>query len=252
MVYVVRIVLIALYTVLWGTVATLYSPFDRGGRFTCWVGRQWIGWILATCHIEVECEGRERLDPRQPFVLMTNHQSVFDVAAIVMTLPTTFHFVAKKELAWVPFFGWALKLSGVGIMIDRSNNARAVASLRRAAERIRQGAHVIIFPEGTRSRTGELQPFKSGGFHLALQAQVPIVPATISGTQRITPSDSLRVESGRIKIRYHTPIPTAGLERADRERLKQQVWEAIQAGFDPAFQQPLPAASAPGGDLAVR
>lgn len=237
MIYVFRYLLILVYTVLWGTLASAAAFFDRGGRFTCWVARNWIRWVVVSCGVRIECEGLENFDPGRPFVLMTNHQSVFDIAAIVLTLPTNFHFVSKKELAWIPFFGWALAWSGVGIMVDRSNRSRSVASLRAAAERIRGGANVIIFPEGTRSPTGELQAFKSGGFHLAIQAQVPVVPATVSGTLAITPRKSLRVESGRIKIRYGKPIPTEGLVEKDREALKVHVREAIQAGFDPELQR---------------
>jgi 1-acyl-sn-glycerol-3-phosphate acyltransferase len=168
-IYVVRYLLIALYTVIWGLPATLIAPFDRGGRIICWIGRQWCSWIFATCGIRVVVEGLENVDPRQPYVFMNNHQSVADVGALVTTIPVDFGFIAKRELAWIPFFGWALALS-VGIMIDRGNNERAVASLVKASDKVRAGTNVIIFPEGTRSPTGELRAFKSGGFHLAILA----------------------------------------------------------------------------------
>jgi 1-acyl-sn-glycerol-3-phosphate acyltransferase len=124
------------------------------------------------------------------------------------------------------------------VIIDRRERSKAVHSLERAAQRIRQGVNVIIFPEGTRSTTGDLQPFKSGGFHLAIQAQVPILPATISGTRVITPKRSLRVESGTVKIVYAKPIPTAGLSIDDRESLKEQVRQTIFQGFDWDYQPP--------------
>ncbi len=238
MIYGVRYFLIVVYTVLWGTLGSAMAFFDREGRFTCWVARSWIRWVVVTCGVRIQCEGLENFDHERPFVLMTNHQSVFDIAAIVLTLPTEFHFVAKKELAYIPFFGWALAWSGVGVMVDRSNHDRAVASLKAAAERVRGGARVIIFPEGTRSPTGELQAFKSGGFHLAIQAGVPIVPATVSGTLKVTPRRSLRVDSGTIKIVYGKPIETEGLDTDARSALKDRVREAIQAGFDWELQAP--------------
>ncbi len=244
MIYVIRYVLIALYTVFWGLLACLASPFDREGRFVCWIGRQWVGWIFFTCGIRVECEGLEHVDRTRPQVIMTNHQSVVDIGAIVRTLPVDFRFVAKKELAWIPFFGWALALS-VGILVDRGNNARAVASMRRAADRVRTGSNVIIFPEGTRSRTGELGAFKSGGFHLAIQSQVPIVPATVSGSRLITPKRALWVESGTVKIVYGRPVPTRGLTVDDREALKQRVRQAILAGYDPVLHTAEMPAAAP-------
>lgn len=237
MVYVVRYVLIALYTVIWGIPACVIGPFDRKGRIICWIGRQWVSWIFASCRIRVEAEGLENVDPCRPQVFMTNHQSAVDIGALIKTIPVDSHFVAKRELAWIPFFGWALALS-VGILVDRGNRARAVESLRRGADKVRRGANVIIFPEGTRSPTGELSAFKSGGFHLAIQAQVPILPVTVSGSQRITPKRSLRVESGTVKIVYGKPIPTAGLEAGDREALKERVRSAILQGFDWDYQDP--------------
>ncbi len=166
---------------------------------------------------------------------MCNHQSVIDIAALVMTLPVQFRFVAKRELARIPFFGWAMALGG-HVLIDRGDRPRAIKSLERAAAQIRSGTNVIVFPEGTRSKTGELQSFKKGGFHLAVAAQVPVIPVTVSGSQRITPKHSLRVENGEVKIRYGKPIATAGMTPADRHTLADEVRSAITRGYDPAYQ----------------
>lgn len=233
--YVARYLLIVLYTILWGTVGCLLALVDRSGEAVLWVGRQWVRWIFWTCGITVEADGFENVDPRKPCVFMSNHQSVVDIGALVLTLPLPWRFVAKRELAWIPFFGWAMWLGG-HIIIDRGNREKAIASLRRAAQRIRGGMSVIIFPEGTRSETGEMRAFKSGGFHLALEAQVPIVPVTVSGSRHLTPKRSLRVESGRVLVRYGKPLETRGLGLGDREALKQRVREAIAAGYDLALQ----------------
>jgi 1-acyl-sn-glycerol-3-phosphate acyltransferase len=168
---------------------------------------------------------------------MSNHQSLVDIAAIVSTLPRTqsWRFVAKKELARVPIFGQAIVASG-HIIIDRGDRARAVESLRRAAEIIRAGTTVIVFPEGTRSPRGNLRAFKSGPFHLALEAQVPIIPVTVSGSQRITPKGQLIVHRGVVKIVYGKPIPTRGLSLDGRKELAGRVREAIVRGYDVAFQ----------------
>jgi 1-acyl-sn-glycerol-3-phosphate acyltransferase len=111
-----------------------------------------------------------------------------------------------------------------------------VRSLARAAERIRGGLNVIIFPEGTRSPTGEMREFKSGGFHLAIQAQVPVLPATVSGSFELIPKRSFAIHSGRIKVRYGAPIPTRGMAPEQRSELKALVRDAIQRGYDPALQ----------------
>jgi 1-acyl-sn-glycerol-3-phosphate acyltransferase len=234
-IYVARYVLIMLYTGFWASTVTVLCIFDRSGESGVWGARMWARWILATCGIQVDVEGLENAESSHAFVVMSNHQSVFDIVALVATLPLSFRFVAKRELTYIPFFGWGLIAAG-HIVIDRSRNERAVASLKRAAERIQAGTSVIIFPEGTRSKTTTMRDFKSGGFHLAMQAGVPVLPASISGSRRITPRESLRVESGRILVRYGKRIATAGIPLESREDLKERVRQAILDGFDPALQ----------------
>ena len=235
-----RFLLIAAYTVVCGAGACLASPFDREGRALVWFARRWVAWILATCRVEVLADGLERLPRARPCVYMSNHQSVFDVVAIVATLPVHWKFVAKRELTWIPFFGWALVLCRQ-VIVDRRDRASSVESLARAAERVRSGASVIIFPEGTRSPDGALREFKSGGFHLAIQAGVPIVPVTVSGSRAITPPRSLRLGTGRVLVRYGEPIPTEGLRVENRGALKRRVREAIAKGYEPALQDAPPA-----------
>ncbi len=236
MIYVVRYLLAAVYTAFWGGVACLVAPFDRDGRSVVWVGRNWVGWTLRSCGIRVDVDGIENVPRDRGCVYMSNHQSVFDTAAIISTLPVNWKFVAKRELTWIPLFGWALALGGQ-IIVDRKDRESSVRSLARAAERVRAGANVIIFPEGTRSPDASLREFKSGGFHLAIQSRAPIVPVSVSGSWRITPKRSLRIESGRVLVRYGKPIPTQGLRLDDRGELKRQVREAILAGFDPRLQE---------------
>ncbi len=233
MAYALRYLLVALYTVFWGIVGTAVGFVGRSARGVRWVGRCWVHWVLASCGVRVEAEGLEGVPA--PCILMSYHQSVFDIAAIVETFPSDWRFVAKRELLHVPFFGWALAVADQ-IGIDRSNREEAVESLHRAAQRIRAGASVIVFPEGTRSADAVLHEFKSGGFHLAIEAGVPVVPVTVSGSQHITPKRSLRIESGRVLVRYGKPIPTAGMGVEDRNELKRVVREAILSGYDPDLQ----------------
>lgn len=230
-----KVALCVLNTVVWGLPATFLGLLDRSGESVIWIARRWVAICLAICRVKVEAEGQEHIDPGQPYVFMSNHQSNFDIAATIHTIPVSFRFVAKRELARIPIFGWALVLGG-HIVIDRGNTEQAVQSLRRAAEKIRRGVNVIIYPEGTRSPTGRLGPFKSGGFHLALQAGVPIVPISVSGSHRIAPKKSLRIRGGRIKVVYGRPISTEGLGPEDRKLLMERVRRAILAGLDPALQ----------------
>jgi 1-acyl-sn-glycerol-3-phosphate acyltransferase len=234
-VYVLRFLLVAFYTGFWGAAACIAAPFDREGRAQVWIARRWVGCVLAGCGIRVVAAGLANVPPARPCVYLSNHQSVFDVAAIIATLPVQWRFVAKRELTWIPFFGWALVM-GRHIIVDRGDRAASVHSLARAAERVRAGASVIIFPEGTRSPDATLQEFRSGGFHLAIQSGVPIVPVTVSGSCAITPRRSLRIESGPVLVRYGEPIPTEGLRIEDRGELKRRVREAISKGYDGALQ----------------
>jgi 1-acyl-sn-glycerol-3-phosphate acyltransferase len=234
-IFALRYALVALYTAFWGSAVCLLALFDRSGRSVVWCARHWVAWIVRTCRIRVDADGLEQVPHARPCVYMSNHQSVIDTAAIIHTLPAFWKFVAKRELTRIPFFGWAL-VAGRQVIIDRADHVRSVESLARAAERVRDGASVIIFPEGTRSPDRALHAFKSGGFHLALQAGVPIVPVTVSGSWRITPKHSLRIESGRVRVRYGAPIPTQGLGPGDLDALKLRVREAILAGYDPALQ----------------
>jgi 1-acyl-sn-glycerol-3-phosphate acyltransferase len=233
-IYLYRYIVFLLITLFWASLACVIGLFDRSGEAVAGAARIWARWVLATSSVEVECSGLENADFSRPYVFMSNHQSVFDVPAIAAVLPVSFRFVAKRELTWIPVFGWALVL-GRHVIIDRARRERCVGSLRRAAEQVRRGVNVVIFPEGTRSETDELGAFKSGGFHLAIDAGVPVFPISVSGSRRITPKKSLRIKGGRIRVHFGQPIATAGLTRDDREALKAQVREAILAGFDPAF-----------------
>jgi 1-acyl-sn-glycerol-3-phosphate acyltransferase len=246
-IYAVRYALIALYTVFWGLPCIVLALFDRSGEAAVWIGRHWVSWILWTIGVEVVAEGLENIDRARPGVLMSNHQSVFDIAALVVTLPVSWRFVAKRELTWIPIFGWALALSGQ-VIIDRSDREQAVRSMREAAKKIRGGTKVIVFPEGTRSTSGRMREFKSGGFHLAIANGWPIVPASVSGSMKVTPKRSLRVDPGLIKVRYGEPIPTSKLTLDDRHELKAQVRQAIADGMDLELQAAAGGAQRAGGE----
>jgi 1-acyl-sn-glycerol-3-phosphate acyltransferase len=137
---------------------------------------------------------------------MANHRSYIDIPVLVEAFSRfQLRLIAKKELVWVPVFGWALWASK-HIIVDRSGRAQATASLRRAKEKIAQGVSVVIFPEGTRGRNGGILPFKRGGFVLAIMAQVPIVPVTIVDSGTILPRGEWRIRSGQIEVIVDEPI----------------------------------------------
>jgi 1-acyl-sn-glycerol-3-phosphate acyltransferase len=160
---------------------------------------------------------------------MVNHQSNVDIPILVQGLPLfQLRWIAKKELLWVPFFGWAMWATK-HITVDRSNSIAAVRGLRRAKERIAAGISVVVFPEGTRTRDGQLQPFKKGGFLLAVQTKTDVVPVTIRGSRELLPSGAWRLGSGTVEVIIDQPISITGYRPGNLRLLVDRVHETIAA-----------------------
>lgn len=193
-----------------------------------WAAHRWCGWILKASGCEVIVEGLEHIDPDTPQILVGNHQSWFDVPAVAAHLPKHFHFVAKKELEKVFIFGPAWKAAG-HISIDRTDRESAVRSLEQAGQQLRrEGSAVVIFPEGTRSPTDELQAFKKGAFMLALHSGVPIVPFAVAGSRRVMPKGRWRVRRAPIIVRFGEPIHTDDVQYAERDQLVERVRDEVR------------------------
>ncbi|MCX6135010.1 MAG: lysophospholipid acyltransferase family protein [Ignavibacteriales bacterium] len=212
-------------------IALISTPLDRTGVTFHLMSRLWCSFILWLFHIKIRTKGAELLDPKQRYVYISNHASAFDIPAVVVGIPDGIRFVLKKELTRIPIWGWALKY-GHYITIDRGKARDAMKSLDEAAVHMRNGASVILFAEGTRTRDGRLQPFKRGAFTLAVKAGNPIVPVTINNTFRILPRGSLRVNPADIELVFGEPIQTTAIDGRDGEqRLMEQVRQAIAAAF---------------------
>ena len=213
------------------TLVFLLAPFCGGARAFWIIAPRYIRFTAWTFGIRRRLEGWEDLpeairDGRQPVILLGNHASLFDPPLLISTLPCHAVFMAKRELAMVPFLGWVIWLADF-IFIDRENRAKALASLHAAAQRILGGQSIIAFPEGTRSLDGALLPFKKGAFTLALDAQVPVLPFAIRGWTAILPKGSWRVAAGDYVIRLGQPLPAGGAEE-----LRQRLEAAIRALLD--------------------
>jgi 1-acyl-sn-glycerol-3-phosphate acyltransferase len=176
--------------------------------------------------VKVVREPLPEVDFGRPHIFVMNHQSMMDIPIAFMTIPVNIRFVAKAVLKYVPFLGWYMWATGM-IFVDRSNRERALRSLTAAGERIRSGANILAYPEGTRSRDGRIQPFKKGPFVVALKAGVPIVPVAIHGADRCLPSGGFAVRPGTVRVKLGAPIPTAGLTDADRDALMHRVRDAL-------------------------
>jgi len=222
------------------SVAVIVASFFRGSvRVYDAVPRIWSRWLLRAAGVRVEVHGLEHMDPSRPQIIAANHVSWFDVAALAAVVPKRYRFIAKRELAAVPIWGRAWQAAG-HIAIDRRDTQRAVAALDAAADIVRADhSTIIIFPEGTRSPTGQLQPFKKGAFMLALRAGIEIVPTAVQGTHRILPRDSWRVRAGRIIVRFGPPVDSAAYDETTRDELVARVRSEIQALLDaPAAEKP--------------
>lgn len=195
------------------------------------VARLWAKILLLITNTKVEVIGGKNILEGKPQIFMANHQSDFDIFIVLAYIPGQFRWIAKKELFQVPVFGAAMRKAGY-IEIDRQNHAKALQSLEEAAMRIREGKSVMTFPEGTRSRDGEIKAFKQGTFHLALQAGVPIVPVTIVGSGKIMPKRSLRITPGRIKLIIDKPIDVGSYTVENRHELIGNVRQIIIKNYD--------------------
>jgi 1-acyl-sn-glycerol-3-phosphate acyltransferase len=211
---------------LGAVLAALFGVQRKPGGVYDWATVDWSRDVLSAAGTPVKVEGLDRIPRDQAVVYASNHTSMFDIWALAATLPGSTRFVAKEELGRIPLVGLAMRRAG-HIMIDRFNRARAFEAYDKAAETIRSGISPIVFPEGTRSPTGELQPFKNAPFGLAIAAQVPIVPVYVDGTYRILPKGGLRLHPMPIRIQIGEPIPTAGLTAEDRDGLRDRVRAAI-------------------------
>ena len=217
--YALKVVGIAINTALVAPMVAVAAAIDGCRAYD--LSRVWATINLALCGVHVDGTRRARLDPTEPYVFMSNHASHFDVLAVVAALPEfQLRWVAKRELANIPIFGWAMRRAG-HVIIDRSNPEQALASLRAARTMMDEGISVMIFPEGTREgHDHELLPLKKGGFLLALETGVPIVPIAVRRSREVLPRDDWRIRSGTIEVVVGEPIPVEG---QDRETLVRRV-----------------------------
>ena len=182
------------------------------------VPRWWSRTIAKCSGVEVRVEGLEHLEQDRPYIFAANHQSQFDIFALDGFLMVDFRWMAKKELFRIPIVGTAMRLAG-SISIDRSRGRQAMKSLIEAATRIASGTSVVIFPEGTRTRDGRLQPFKSGAMYLAIKSGVDIVPMAITGGFEIMPKGSFRIKPGRMVIKIGQPVSSKDYTQKQKQQL---------------------------------
>ncbi|HSB06366.1 MAG TPA: lysophospholipid acyltransferase family protein [Thermodesulfobacteriota bacterium] len=221
---------IALSGFIFGSLTLIAYLFDPTGRLGHRFARLWGKTALLVNGVRIEVEGLEYVHEESPYIFMSNHQGSYDIFAFLGYLPFQFKWLAKKELFSIPVIGWAMTAAGY-ISIDREGTRETVKAMNKAAQKIREGMSVVIFPEGTRSADGSIQPFKKGGFTLAIKSKVPIVPMAIAGSREIMPKDKLTLNPGEIRVRIGQPIETEHCSMKDRTPLMEEVSKAISSNF---------------------
>ncbi|HEY4104356.1 MAG TPA: lysophospholipid acyltransferase family protein [Polyangiaceae bacterium] len=191
----------------------------------------WSRELVRKAEIELRIAGTERVPKESAFVVMSNHQSHYDIPVLYQSLPLRLRMVAKSELFRIPIWAQAMRAAGF-VEVDRGDRERAIQSLERARNALAQGTSIWIAPEGTRSRDGTLGPFKLGGFHLAVGARARILPVTISGTRRTLPAKGSHVTTGStVHVTMHDPIEPANFGDEVGEPLVQAVRSAIESAL---------------------
>src|SRR5687768_16696562 len=215
-------VLIAVPSTIFFSTATIILALLRApARMIERVINIWARSLVWAAGIDLRAENTELLDPEQRYILVANHYSYFDIPCIFAAVPQPIRFLAKVSLFKIPIFGWAIARAGF-IPIDRKNRRTAVKSFDLAAQRIRQGNTIVVFPEEGRSRERPMRPFQRGGFLLALKSELPIVPVAVNGTYDVFRAGAKRITPGPVTVTVTPPIPTVGRSIKEKEQLAQE------------------------------
>ena len=227
---------ITVYTIVLGTASLFSSLLDRTGDLGHGCARLWAQLILRTTGVKVEVSGLEVLDPHCSYVLAANHQSIYDIPILFASLPLQLRIVAKASLGRVPFLGWHLQRTG-HLLVDRTNpGAGIVAKMRRL---VSESHSLIVFPEGTRSVDGTVARFKKGPVLVAVDAQLPVVPVSISGSRHVMRKGQLTVLPGTVRMTIHPPVSTVGVTRGGFGSFAERIREQVRTDVDEPPSSPV-------------
>jgi len=221
--------LVTLYTIGLGTVSLVSTLFDRTGDTGHWCARTWSRLILKTTGVRVSVRGLEQLNPRRSYVLAGNHQSIYDIPIVFASIPLQLRIVAKASLGTIPFLGWHLRRTG-HLLVDRKNPGAAIVQKMRRL--VSESHSLIVFPEGTRSADGSVDRFKKGSFLVAIDAKLPVVPVSITGSRHIMTKGRLMVCPGDVQLTVHAPISTETVQRGEVIEFGDRVREVVVRGVD--------------------
>jgi 1-acyl-sn-glycerol-3-phosphate acyltransferase len=228
--YLVMVPVVVVVTAVFAVVAVSLIAVAKPRTVARLTAVPWARILAWMTPVRVAVEGRDNMDRHRSYVLVSNHQSQYDILVLYGWLGVDFKWVMKQELRRVPGIGIACERLG-HIFIDRSDHAAALASLGAAQAKIVDGTSVIFFPEGTRSRSGQLLPFKRGAFRMAVDLGLPILPLTVTGTRDVLPADTSDLMPGSVRLVIHPPVQVTGLTHDDCADLTAEVRRVIASAL---------------------
>lgn len=227
--WLVYVPLLVLTTAIGSTLVVILSLTFRARRLCYYIAMAWARSLIWITPVRLYIKGKEHVEKGHSYIVVANHQSYYDIPSMYGFAGLDLKFVMKKELKRVPFLGQGVATMG-HVFVDRSDRQQAIDSINASVKRLDPGESVIIYPEGTRSRTGEVQEFRKGAFRLAINTGLPILPISVAGTYRIQPPDTLQLLPGKAGLKIHPPIDVKGRTEEDIPELMQECRERIVRG----------------------
>ena len=215
-------------TVLFGVPAMFAALLPPRGDWFLLFARAWARTLLAAAGVSIRVLHPERLEPGRSFVIVANHESFCDILVLLAALPMQVRFLAKRSIFRVPVLGWSIAAAGF-IPVDRDDRSRGAATVEAALRRLKGGRSLVIFPEETRTDTGDLLPFKRGAAHLALRSGLPILPIALAGTFRVLKRGSLLITPGPVAVSVGRPLDVSGRSVREREAVTRAARDEVRA-----------------------
>ncbi len=216
-----------LWTCILGIVGLFLSIFEWKGKIFGKIAKIWSKLLLASAGVKYTVYGLDRLNPEQIYVFAGNHESPFDIPLAFASIKHHLISISKIEYKWIPIFGWAMQ-AAKHIFIDRQHHTKALESLKNAVLSLKKNPRsILLFPEGTRSTDGKIHQFKKGGFLLAIETQIPVVPMALCGTSAVAIKGARKLKSAFVELRIGKPIDTKGMTYKDRNELTDKVFKAV-------------------------
>ena len=209
----------------------IISPFDKQGNRVHYIGKFWSLLNVFLSGTRLTIKGKEKINTNLTHIVMSNHQSLFDVWALIGKIPLQVRWIVKSEIRKIPIFGYTLERMG-HIYVNRKNRTEAYISLETASKKIKKGTSVIIFPEGTRSNDGHLLKFRMGGIIMALKSGVPILPVTVNGSRFVLPKNTLALMPGKIEVVVGDVIDSSIYDENNKYELMEKIRSAIHENLD--------------------